>query len=120
MEHSLAERKLWEQKGKRGSANGNRTRFSPVQFGSAGSKCLHLRSLGTTGPSSNRPRKPDVVTRLSLASRMMLLFWATHVVHWMVEMRSGSTARVLISFVTMRARAIQYWPTGWPAYFLRA
>lgn len=42
----------------------------------------------------------------------------TRKAHWIVEVLSGVIGRLLMSFATLRARAIQYWPTGWLAYFL--
>src|SRR5215467_5782275 len=52
---------------KLGSANGNRTRLSPVQFGRSRYKCLHIRSVGTARLAPNPPRMFDVVTLSSLA-----------------------------------------------------
>jgi len=59
------------EKMKNGSANGNRTRFGPVQFGSVGSTSVQVRSSGTTRPAKDALQVPDVVTRESLAGKMI-------------------------------------------------
>jgi hypothetical protein len=52
---------------RRGSANGNRTRLSPVQLSPSRSKCLQMRSSGMLLPRKMPPRATDVVTRSSFA-----------------------------------------------------
>ena len=50
-----------------GSANGNRMRFFPVQFGRARSKSLSLRSVCTARMAQMSPRTVDVAARWQCA-----------------------------------------------------